>query len=278
MEHNFIENELVILTKQTLDIFLKQENPSELISLYTFYYYTAKWQKTNQPKCTTEYVSKCLHWNRHKVIRVKKQLLDFGLIEDARIVDETTKKVTGYYIKMNYIFKKTTLEKNQCAQKPQTGFEALQASVSKSDTVENEHTNALSTVNKNALSSVSKKVSKKVESEEKNKTSSPRKSYDEIIDEYTDNEELRLELKAFLQILKLKNMTLTNRALELLLADLDMLAAEDYHKRRIIQKALVNGRTSFEALSEEEEEALFRMHKWEQKYGKDFLKNALGSD
>lgn len=154
MEHSFIENELVILTKQTLDIFLKQENPSELIALYTFYYYTAKWQKTNQPKCTTEYVSKCLHWNRHKVIRVKKQLLDFGLIEDARIVDETTKKVTGYYIKMNYIFKKTTIEKNQCAQKPQTGFEAQQASVSKSDTVENEHTNALSTVNINALSTV----------------------------------------------------------------------------------------------------------------------------
>lgn len=157
MEHNFIENELVILTKQTLDIFLKQENPSELIALYTFYYYTAKWQHTNQIKCTTDYVAKGLHWNKHKVIRVKKQLLAFGLIEDARIVDETTKKVTGYYIKMNYIFKKTTLDKSQCAQNPHTGSEALEnpkTSVSKSDTLENEHTNALSTVNLNALSAV----------------------------------------------------------------------------------------------------------------------------
>ena len=125
---------------------------------------------------------------------------------------------------------------------------------------------------------VSKKVSKEVESEEKNKTNSTRKSYDEIIDEYTDNEELKLELKAFLQVIRLKNMTLTNRALILLLDDLDALAAEDYHKIRIIQKALVNGRTSFEALSEEEENSLFRMHKWEQKYGKNFLKNALNSD
>lgn len=155
MKHNFIENELIILTKQTLDIFLKQENPSELIALYTFYYYTAKWQQTNQIKCTTDYVAKGLHWNRHKVIRVKKQLLEFGLIEDARIVDETTKKVTGYYIKMNYVFKKTTVDKTQCAQNPHTGFEAHEnqkASVSKSDTLENEHTNALSTVNLNALS------------------------------------------------------------------------------------------------------------------------------
>lgn len=125
---------------------------------------------------------------------------------------------------------------------------------------------------------VSKEVSKEVENEEKNKTYSTRKSYDEIIEEYTDNEELRLELKAFLQIIKLKNISLTNRAFKLLLADLNMLAAEDYHKIRIIQKALVNGRTSFEALSEKEEEALFRMHKWEQKYGKDFLKNTLNSD
>ena len=48
MEQNFIENELVILSKQTLDLFLSQENCSDLISVYTFYYYTAKWQKTNQ--------------------------------------------------------------------------------------------------------------------------------------------------------------------------------------------------------------------------------------
>lgn len=83
MENNFIENEIMILTKQTLDIFLQQENPSELISLYTFYYYTAKWQKTNQPKCTTEYVSKVLHWSRTKVTKVKKQLIELGLIEYA---------------------------------------------------------------------------------------------------------------------------------------------------------------------------------------------------
>lgn len=86
MEHNFIENQLVILTKQTLDIFLKQDNPSELISLYTFYYYTTKRQETKQPKCTTSYVANGLHWSENKVKKVKKQLFELGLLEDITIM------------------------------------------------------------------------------------------------------------------------------------------------------------------------------------------------
>lgn len=161
-EQNFIENQLVILTKQTLDVFLRQENAAELIALYTFYYYTAKWQQTNQPKCTTDYVAKALHWNRGKVCKVKKQLVEFGLIEDVRIVDHVTKKVRGYYIKMNYIFKKETLEKSQCTSNPPTGNEVQGASVLETEGVAFEYTNALITNNTNALSSNNlKKESKK---------------------------------------------------------------------------------------------------------------------
>ena len=36
MEQNFIENELIIVTKATLDKFLKEENPADLIALYIF--------------------------------------------------------------------------------------------------------------------------------------------------------------------------------------------------------------------------------------------------
>ncbi len=155
MQQDFLENNLIILTKQTLDIFLKQENPSELISLYTFYYYTAKWQETNQPKCTTDYVAQGLHWNRHKVVKVKKQLLEFGLIEDVRIVDQETKRVKGYYIKINYILKKDTVSKIQCAQNPPSGNGAKnnpRPSVPKIDRVDSRHTNALSAGNLNASS------------------------------------------------------------------------------------------------------------------------------
>ncbi len=152
MEQNFIENELVILTKQTLDIFLRQKNPSELISLYTFYYYTAKWQHTNSPKCTTEYVAKGLHWCKDKVIRVKKQLLEFGLIENMRYVDPKTKKVLGHYIKMNYIFKKETLNATQIPQNPDTGNKTSKPRFLKTVGVAFKGTNALSAINLNALS------------------------------------------------------------------------------------------------------------------------------
>lgn len=177
MEHNFIENELVILTKQTLDIFLREENPAELIALYTFYYYTAKWQQTNQIRCTTDYVAKGMHWNRSKVTKVKKQLLEFGLIEDVRKVDPETKKVIGYYVKMNYVFKKETLEKSQCTQNPPTGFEDTEASVLKTEGVAFEYTNALSTNNINALNtnnskkeSIKKEVNQNISVEQETKT------------------------------------------------------------------------------------------------------------
>lgn len=165
--HNFIENSLVILTKQTLDIFLRQENPSELIALYTFYYYTAKWQQTNQIKCTSSYVAKGLHWRRNKVIKARKQLLEMGLIEDIRRVDAKTRKIVGYYVKMNYVFKQSTLEKyaqkeSQCTKNAHTGNDAhseleTQYLSQKNqcipiDTLDFSYTNALSTNNKNALS------------------------------------------------------------------------------------------------------------------------------
>lgn len=250
MQQNFIENELVILTKQTLDIFLKQENPAELISLYTFYYYTAKWQQTNQVKCTTDYVAKGLHWNRNKVIKIKKQLIEFGLIEDARIVDENTKRVTGYYIKMNYIFKKKSLEKNQCTQNPPTGFEVLGSSVLENEGVESEYTNALSANNINALSACSKKESKNAECSNEPKNS--RKTFNEIIDDYTENEELRKVLREHLKTRKLKRSSLTNQAIILGLKKLDTLANTDEEKILIVQNSIVNGWTEFFALKKSE--------------------------
>lgn len=245
MNQNLIENELVILTKQTLDVFLKQENPSELISLYTFYYYTAKWQQTNQPKCTTEYVAKGLNWSIPKVRKIKKQLLEFGLIEDARIVDEKTKKVKGYYIKMNYIFKKDSLEKTQektqGLKKPPTGFQDAKARGQENEGVAKITPNALSTNNKNALSSNNK---------ERKKENKP--TFDNMIDNYTKNDELNAELKEHLKTRKAKKATLTNRAIELSLQKLSQLANTDNEKILIVQKAIENGWTTFYPLKSDE--------------------------
>ena len=149
-EQNFLENQIIILTKQTLDVFLQQKNPMELIGVYSFYYYTAKWQKTNQIKCTTGYVAKGLSIGEAKVRAVKKQLIDLGLIEDVQSKDENN-RITGHYIKINYVFKKETLDKLEPPLQNSTGWNEPQGGNNHS--VENEETNALSSNNLNALSS-----------------------------------------------------------------------------------------------------------------------------
>lgn len=238
MEHNFIENELVILTKQTLDIFLKQKNPSELISLYTFYYYTAKWQHTNQPRCTTDYVSKGLNWSIQKVRKVKKQLIEFGLIEDARIVDEKTKKVTGYYIKMNYIFKKESVEKVQGLKNPPPGFDDVKSRGQEIEGVEKITPNALSTINKNALSTVIKERKEKKEKISDNKEKTNKEDYTSFIEHTViekiknlPDKEISERILAVFENKKNKNRPITQTVLKVLLERLEQFSSGDRNKK-----------------------------------------------
>lgn len=97
-----LENNFISLTKETLDILLKQDKPADLIALYSFYSYTAKWQKTNVIKCTTDYVATGLKINDKKVRRLKKSLLSLGLIEDVKKRDDKG-QVVGHYVKVNYV-------------------------------------------------------------------------------------------------------------------------------------------------------------------------------
>jgi hypothetical protein len=124
-KHNFIEDNLLIFSKQTADLFLQQKKPYEIIALYFFYYYTAKWQRTNQPKCTTSFVTKGLGWSEDRTIRTKKVLIDLGLIEDMVCRDEESGKIVGHFIKLNYIWKTETVKsiqnKNHPLEKPPGG-------------------------------------------------------------------------------------------------------------------------------------------------------------
>jgi hypothetical protein len=98
-----VEDEPIILSKPLLDLLLQQDRSSDLIALYAFYYYTAKWQKTNQPKATTEYVAQGLQWGTSKTIAIKKKLKQLGLIEDT-MIQEGSGKITGHYTKINFIW------------------------------------------------------------------------------------------------------------------------------------------------------------------------------
>lgn len=111
------DDEPLSLSKHVFDIFLKQENPSDLMSLYCFYYYTAKWQGTNKPRATTEYTATGMNWTTNKVRRVKNQLKELGLVED--IIDRSdTNKIIGHFIQINLVWKNPTLP---CT--PQCGFD-----------------------------------------------------------------------------------------------------------------------------------------------------------
>ena len=99
-----IEHRPISIPKATIDLLLKQDEPAGLIALYTFYYYTAIWQLTNQPKATTSYAAKGLKISETRVRRYKKVLRKLHLIKEV-IKRDAQHKITGYFIRVRYYAK-----------------------------------------------------------------------------------------------------------------------------------------------------------------------------
>lgn len=89
-----------------------------------------------------------------------------------------------------------------------------------------------------------KKVSKK-ESAAKKTTKEVKKSFNGIIEEYTDNEELRKMLRAFVQMRAYIKKPLTNTGLELLLEELDKLSDNVYEKINIVSESVMKSWKGF---------------------------------
>lgn len=66
------------------------------------------------------------------------------------------------------------------------------------------------------------------------------KSFDELIDEYTENAELRGALRDYVQMRTAIRKKMTNRALELAFKELDKLAASDWEKIAIVNQSVLN--------------------------------------
>lgn len=94
-----------------------------------------------------------------------------------------------------------------------------------------------------------KSHSKQTVDKKKNST-----TFDTLIENYTNNEQLRKELKEHLKTRKQKKAALTDRALELSLKKLDELASKDSEKIKIVQKAIMNGWVSFYPLKPDEKQ------------------------
>ena len=105
-----VDDEPIVLSKHLMDILLSQPKAGNLIALYCFYYYTAKWQKTNQPKATTEYVANGLDWSTDFVRKYKNCLIDLKLIKNVVRKDEEG-KIIGHFIKLNFIWSKEKVDR-----------------------------------------------------------------------------------------------------------------------------------------------------------------------
>jgi hypothetical protein len=90
------------ITKATVDILLKQEEPMKLLGLYSFYYYTAIWQGTNQPKAVNAFVARGLKMNKGTIQKYKTILTKMGLVKTITKRDPKTKAVLGHYIQVCY--------------------------------------------------------------------------------------------------------------------------------------------------------------------------------
>ena len=99
--------EPIVISKALLDLLLEQDKPADLIALYAFYYYTAKWQGTHRVKATVAYVCGGLKWSERRTRATRRQLTQLGLIEDLRDRDKTTGELKGTYVKVNFLWSKS---------------------------------------------------------------------------------------------------------------------------------------------------------------------------
>ena len=161
-----LHQEPIVLSKHLIDILLAQENPADCIGLYTFYYYTAKWQKTNQPKATTDYTAKGLQWSPSRVRKTKNILRELKLIED--ITSKKNNVITGHYIKVNFIWSRYNSHPNdftQCGNSQSVDFLTVWETI-EGNTLSKNNLNALSKSIENALSKNKRNTSSSYEEEE----------------------------------------------------------------------------------------------------------------
>lgn len=103
---NDIADELLIVDKRTVDHLFKLDNCSDCVSLYMFFYKTAKWQGTKSIKANDVYIRKCLGWGAKRVTTTKKLLEDAGLIK--KVARRKDGRIVGHFIEVAYLLHHNT--------------------------------------------------------------------------------------------------------------------------------------------------------------------------
>lgn len=176
---------------------------------------------------------------KDSVISALKELEKFGYLVRSQIVDEK-----GRFVQVAYNIYEEPQQVSPYAENPNTGFPNA------------EKPTQLNTkeLNTNKINKVSKEESKKSKPEKRAKENVI--SFNQLIDNYTPNEQLRKELKEHLKVRKNKKAALTNRAIELSLKKLDDLASNDSEKIQMVQNAIMSGWTTFYPLKADEKQKM----------------------
>lgn len=185
-----------------------------------------------------------------------KQLVEHGYIKVEQV------KENGRFSYNVYTLCDTILP---CTNLPCTKISDTVISVyEKIDTNNNSNNN-----NNNNNNNNSKKERKKASKANTKKDNA--KSFNDLIDNYTQNEQLRAELKEHLKTRKSKKSALTNRAIELSLKKLDDIAETDEEKILIVQNAIMRGWTGFFPLKDSDIPA--KRKKQQRSYDLEEIKN-----
>lgn len=172
---------------------------------------------------------------KDSVISALKELERFGYLVRSQIVDEK-----GRFVQVAYNIYEEPQQVSPYAENPNAGFPNAEKPTQL-------NTKELST---NKINKVSKEEIKKSKPEKRAKENVI--SFNQLIDNYTPNEQLRKELKEHLKVRKNKKAALTNRAIELSLKKLDDLASNDSEKIQMVQNAIMSGWTTFYPLKGDE--------------------------
>lgn len=225
--------------------------------------------------CFPSYKKICYDLNIHEETFIKhfKPLVHFGYVQVQQIRDQISGRFShNAYILQEILPHQVFSGKNSenVENKPFSPHPELPCTVKPGTKI-----NSIKINNNNYLSKKESKKKKQLEQDkispkkEKNNSNSisqkqtkvkkakPKPiSFDEIIDAYTENEDLRVELREHLKTRKQKKAALTNRALELSLKKLDKLADNDEEKIQIVQNSIINGWVGFFELNEKDKNKL----------------------
>jgi hypothetical protein len=114
------------ITRESIEIILKSETiapVADMLALWMFYAYTARWQKTNRPKATVAYVMSGLGWGRDKVRKARHGLSHLRLIQDIQELKEENGKWGAAYVQVNHLCRGVRYDaplKTRRASKPST--------------------------------------------------------------------------------------------------------------------------------------------------------------